>query len=120
MTGDIDWSPIQRPRSSRPRAAQTDGLWKERHDEQPSGLPPTNSPVWFGKLGIFFVLPNEAELRHRAGGERPTRSRRSRSTPRLRPPTEYASRVMQSELRRTMRRSSSSPGRTSGSDATSR
>ena len=105
VTGDIYWPTIRRgPEAPGFELLQWDGLWTERHDEQPSGL----APYELARLvqesgGIFFLLPNEEELRNRPGGEKayPIATLKE-YVPDYGPRPEYAARVAQSELRRTM------------------
>ncbi|WP_152052578.1 vWA domain-containing protein [Tautonia marina] len=105
VTGDIYWPTIARgPETAGLEMLQWDGLWKDRHDEQPSGF----APYELARLvkdtgGIFFLLPNEEELRNRPGGEKayPFETLKEYS-PDYSPRADYASRVAQSDLRRTM------------------
>lgn len=105
VTGDDYWPTITRgPETAGLEMLQWDGLWKDRHDEQPSGF----APYELARLvrdtgGIFFLLPNEEELRLRPNGERhyPFETLKEYS-PDYSPRGDYASRVGQSELRRTM------------------
>lgn len=105
VTGDIYWPTIDRgPETAGLEMLQWDGLWKHRHDEQPSGF----SPYELARLvrdtgGIYFLLPNEEELRIRPNGEKhyPFETLKEYS-PDPSPRADYAARVMQSDLRRTM------------------
>ncbi|WP_158633691.1 vWA domain-containing protein [Tautonia sociabilis] len=105
VTKDVYWPPIRRgPEAPGLELLQWDGLWTERHDEQPSGLAPYElARLAYETGGIYFLLPNEEELRNRPRGEKAFAVATLKEyLPDYGPRAEYASRVAQSELRRTM------------------
>jgi hypothetical protein len=105
VTSDVYWPPIRRgPEAAGLELLQWDGLWTHRHDEQPSGFAPYELARLVKETGgIYFLLPNEEELRNRPQGEKAySMATLKEFLPDYGPRPEYLARVSQSDLRRTM------------------
>ncbi|QDV38990.1 vWA domain-containing protein [Tautonia plasticadhaerens] len=105
VTQDVYWPPIRRgPEAAGLELLQWDGLWNHRHDEQPSGFAPYELARLVKETGgIYFLLPNEEELRDRPRGEKAySIATLKEFLPDYGPRPDYLARVSQSDLRRTM------------------
>lgn len=105
VTKDTYWPTIRRgPETPGLELLQYDGLWQDRIDEQPSGLAPYELARLVEETGgIYFLLPNEEELRNRPRGEKayPIATLKE-YVPDYGSRPEYSKSVMESDLRRTL------------------
>jgi len=105
VTKDVYWPAIRRgPESAGFEQLTYDGLNKGRWDEQPSGFAPYELARLVEETGgIYFLLPNEEELRVKRGGENAySMSTLREYVPDYGPRPEYLAKVAQSDLRRAM------------------
>jgi hypothetical protein len=105
VTKDVYWPTIRRgPETAGFEQLQWDGLWQGRIDEQASGFAPYElARLVKETAGIYFLLPNEEELRNRPQGEKAYSLKTLKEyVPDYESRSEYSVGIGQSELRRSL------------------